>query len=104
MAGKKHFDIPARPPPPPRPSVPIIEFCNILVDSFKIPLFGEILRDIRVSPELLTYGGKVVVTLRLSKNSTERFEFAVPAGTLNARKFRFKHPVGIIELLLVSGR
>lgn len=92
------------PAPPPKPSQPIFHRTVVAsLESFEFLLFGEVSRAARAPPEIFEYGGTVRIILS-KYNNEANFEFIVPPKTPNGQKFRFKLPIGQVEITLVSER
>lgn len=101
------------PPPPPRPKPkpkpnngPIIEQGYIeAVDDFEIMNFGKIVRTVRVSPEILEYGGMLQIYARYPGGYADHlFQFRIPPHTPNGQKFRYKGLIAIWEITVVGER
>lgn len=95
------------PPPPPKPAGPITANIKVAaMDEFEFTLFGEVTRFAFAPPEIFEYGGSVSVHVGVNgfTDKMRAWKFEVPPKTKNGQKFRFKLPIGIVELTLVSQR
>jgi hypothetical protein len=101
--------VPRPPPPPPKPppppDAPIEELVTFWIDDWEMSVFGGIYRDVRISPQLLMYGGKLLIKVKMkNQHPDDIFAIFVPSNTRNGQKFRLCRPNGDIEIMLVSER
>jgi len=96
---------PQRPKPPP-PNQPLKEEVRIdPIDYFDRDIMGIAVRIIRISPEMMEYGGTVLVQESRRGIATDfQFTFTVPPNTLNGQKFKFATSKGDIVITLISER
>jgi hypothetical protein len=94
---------PSREAPPPRPDAYInMRVSTPAIDKFEFDFFGEGARTIVVrNPALFEYGGGLTVDFMEGTRIISSFSFQIPPKTKSGQRFRFKLPIGMVEILLV---